>query len=153
APLCYMFHRLRTRSSFHSVLMVESNLSFGDVSYVHFCHRAYLKQYWPVAKGVSFRGALRWLDHLLPALLEPWAYQHVPRIVVPSHGLERELENEYAFTKGKIICIPNPIDRGRECSSEDFDRAAFRHDLGLAPEDVVLAFVALGHFERKGLPL
>jgi glycosyltransferase involved in cell wall biosynthesis len=34
-----------------------------------------------------------------------------------------------------------------------FDRAQFRRIHGLGPDDVVLVFMALGHFERKGLPL
>jgi glycosyltransferase involved in cell wall biosynthesis len=36
---------------------------------------------------------------------------------------------------------------------EDFDRAAFRTRLGITPDELALAFVALGHFEWKGLPL
>ena len=35
----------------------------------------------------------------------------------------------------------------------DFDRQAVRSAAGFAPDDLVLVFVALGHFERKGLPL
>jgi glycosyltransferase involved in cell wall biosynthesis len=36
---------------------------------------------------------------------------------------------------------------------QDFDRTAKRAELGLTDDDLALVFVALGHFERKGLPL
>ena len=153
APLRYWFHRLRTRLKFDLVLMVESNLTFGDVSYAHFCHRAYLSQHWQQAKGKGLRGLLRWLDHWLHALFEPWVYRRVRSIVVPSRGLERELASVYPFTKGKLLCIPNPVDIERMRSPSSFDRVAFRETLGLTADHLTLAFVALGHFERKGLPL
>jgi glycosyltransferase involved in cell wall biosynthesis len=35
----------------------------------------------------------------------------------------------------------------------EFDRPAFRHRLGVEDQDLMALFVALGQFERKGLPL
>jgi polysaccharide pyruvyl transferase WcaK-like protein len=133
--------------------MVESNLTFGDVSYAHFCHRTYLNQHWQQAKGNGLRGLLRWCDHWLRAQLEPWVYRRVRHIVVPSRGLERELASAYPFTQEKLMCIPNPVDLERMRPSNGFDRAAFRETLGLTADHRMLVFAALGHFERKGLPL
>lgn len=153
APLVYFLYRLRTGARFDLVQMVESNLSFGDVAYVHFCHRAYLKHHWKEAGARGLRGVLRFLDHWLHALVEPWVFRRVKRIVVPSQGIKRELEGTYPVTRGKITVIPNPVNLERIARPPGFDREGFRRKLGAGPEDVVLVFVALGHFEHKGLPL
>lgn len=153
APLVYFLYRLRTGARFDLVQMVESNLSFGDVAYVHFCHRAYLKHHWKEAGARGLRGVLRFLDHWLHALVEPWVFRRVKRIVVPSQGIKRELERTYPVTRGKITVIPNPVSLERMARPPEFDREDFRRKLEAGPEDVVLVFVALGHFERKGLPL
>jgi glycosyltransferase involved in cell wall biosynthesis len=152
APIYYWAHRLRHWVQFDVVQMVESNLLFGDISYAQFCHRAYLKYHWKETRPEGLRGVLRWLDHWLHALVEPWVYWRVPQVVVPSQGLARELINEYPWTRDKIHIVPNPVDFQRMRSPEEFDRDAFRQAMALKPEDVVLVFVALGHFERKGLP-
>jgi glycosyltransferase involved in cell wall biosynthesis len=153
APLAYLWYRLHTGARFDLVQMVESNLSFGDVSYAHFCHLAYLHRHWRSAGAKGLRGWLRWLDHWLHALMEPWTYRRVKRIVVPSQGLKRELEETYPFTRGKITVIHNPVDVERMRPPADFDREAFRAEHGVKPGETVLVFVALGQFERKGLPL
>jgi glycosyltransferase involved in cell wall biosynthesis len=153
APLAYLWYRLRTGACFDLAQMVESNLSFGDVSYAHFCHLAYLRRHWRNAGAKGLRGWLRWLDHWLHALVEPWTYRRVKRIVVPSQGLKWELEETYPFTRGKITVIYNPVDIERMRPSADFDREAFRTEHGVKPGETVLVFVALGHFERKGLSL
>jgi glycosyltransferase involved in cell wall biosynthesis len=153
APIVYWLHRLRTGARFDLVQMVESNLSFGRVSYVHFCHRAYLRRHWKAVGARGLRGWLRWLDHWLHALMEPWVYRRVKHLVVPSQGLKRELEETYPFVQGKVTVIPNPVDLERMRPPEGFAREDFRRAHGVGPEEVVLVFVALGHFERKGLPL
>ncbi|WP_198665505.1 glycosyltransferase family 4 protein [Thermus sediminis] len=153
APMVYWLHRLRTGDRFDLVQMVESNLSFGQVSYAQFCHRAYLERHWKQAGAKGLRGWLRWLDHWLHALLEPWVYRRVRHIVVASQGLKRELEETYPFIRGKVTVIPNPVDLDRMRPPEDFDREGFRRERGAGPGEVILVFVALGHFERKGLPL
>jgi glycosyltransferase involved in cell wall biosynthesis len=49
--------------------------------------------------------------------------------------------------------IANPIPTHKlECPAS-FNRDAFRNSLDLEPSDLVCVFCALGHFERKGLPL
>jgi len=153
APVVYWLHRLRTGARFDLVQIVESNLSFGEISSVHFCHRAYLERYWKQAGAKGLRGWLRWLDHWLHALVEPWVFRGARRMVVPSQGLKRELEETYPFVRGKVTVIPNPVDLDRMRPPGDFDRDGFRQERGVGPGEVVLVFVALGHFERKGLPL
>ena len=153
APFVYWVYCLRARVRFEVVQIVESNVAFGDVSYTHFCHRAYLRRGWVLARGKGLRAWLRWLDHWFHALTEPWVYRRVRRIVVPSQGLKRELEETYSFVRGKVTVIPNAVDLERLRAPEDFDRDSFRRGWGVGPHEVVLVFVALGHFERKGLPI
>ena len=52
-----------------------------------------------------------------------------------------------------MFLLPNPVDVDRMRMPADFDRDSARAAQGLIREDMVLLFVALGHFERKGLPL
>ena len=85
------------------------------------------------------------------ALNEPRIYRRVPHIVVPSAGLARELGREYPGASEKLELVPNAIDADRMRAPADFDRQR-RRTLGFAADDFVLVFVALGQFERKGLP-
>jgi glycosyltransferase involved in cell wall biosynthesis len=153
APLYYWWHRLRQGTRFDLVQIVGSDVSFGDVSHAQFCNRTYLVRHWKQSGARGLRKLFRWLDHWLRALAEPSAYRRARHIVVPSQGLARELRAEYPFAAGKIRILPNPVDIERMRRPHDFDRKSLRQQLGLAPEDVALAFVALGHYERKGLPL
>ena len=153
APVCYWWHRLWQWTRFDLIQIVESKLSFGDAAYVQFCHRAYLKHHWRESKAAGWRGLLRWLDYRLHALMEPVVYRRVKRIVVPSRGLARELRGEYPFVSDKIEVVPNPVDVERMQPAAGFDRDGFRRRLGVGRDDAALVFVALGHFERKGLPL
>ncbi len=153
APLYYWVHCLRNQVRFDSVLIVESNLSFGDISYAHFCHRAYLKKHWRKTDSAGLRRWLRWIFHKFQASVEPWSFHRVRHIVVPSQGLARELEQEYPYSKDKIRVFPNPVDTQRMRPPEASEREHFRQKFGLCVEDLVLVFVALGDFERKGLPL
>ena len=63
-----------------------------------------------------------------------------------------ELKKEYPFAADKVILLPNPVELERMKVPSDFDRAAFRAAHGVGADDLLLVFVALGHFERKGLP-
>jgi glycosyltransferase involved in cell wall biosynthesis len=153
APLYYLAHRWKRKSRFDLIQMVESNLSFGTISYAQFCHRNYLTAHWPVSRPSGLRRFLRWLDHKCHAILEPFVYRRVRRIVVPCSGLARELAAEYRFTENKVHILPNPVDSRRMKPPSDFDRTKHREEVGASGGDTVLVFVALGHFERKGLPL
>ncbi len=153
APLCYVWHCVRHRMRFDVVQVIESNLLFGDIAYSHFCHRTFLERHWKGIGAHGMRGALRWLDHRLRAMFEPWVYRRVARIVAPSYGLCRELTKAYPRDSAKIRVLANPVDLDSLRPPTNFDRHAFRENLGWTSEDIVLAFVALGHYERKGLPL
>ena len=153
APLYYCFFIFRNRIRFDQVFLTESTLSFGNISYVHFCHRCYLKHFWKYAGIRGIRKGFRWLNHWLHAIVEPLIFRRVKWIVVPSFGLKRELEEEYPFIQGKITVIPNPLDIEWIQHRQNFDREKFRHSLGLTLEDIMLVFIALGNFEHKGLPL
>jgi glycosyltransferase involved in cell wall biosynthesis len=153
APFCYWWHCFRQRVRFDFVQIIESNLLFGNIVYSHFCHRAFLQHHWNETRGGGLRGALRWLDHWLHARFEPWVYRRASWIVTPSCGLARELRSAYPRVGPKIRVLANPVDLKGLRQPEDFNRELFREQLGLTPPDVALAFLALGHYERKGLPL
>lgn len=154
-PVIFWWHCLRNRIRFDIVQSIESNSLLGGLVYAHFCHSAYLKTHWAATQPSGLRGAARWLDHKLHALLEPIVYRRGRKVVVPSHGLSRELTGHYGALVGhKTTVIANPIDvRRMQDKPVDFNRDVFRASLGLKPGDLGVIFIALGHFERKGLPL
>jgi glycosyltransferase involved in cell wall biosynthesis len=153
APLCYLVYRLRGGAKFDLVQALESNLSFGDLLYSHFCHRMYLKHHWSKSGAKGLRGWFRWLDHKLHAWMESFTYPRAKQVVVPSRGLARELRAEFPYIENKLTVLPNPISLQRLQMPDEFDRSAFRDNLGFEDQDLVALFVALGQFERKGLPL
>ncbi len=153
APLAYAWQYLRHGARFDLIQIVESNLLFGDVSYSQFCHRMYLRRYWSQSKGKGVRGFLRGVAHRVAAAMEPLVYRRVRKVVVPSTGLSRELACEYPVATSKLLVLPNPVDVGSLEPPEDAARRTIRTSLGLGADEVVLVFAALGHFERKGLPL
>lgn len=137
---------------------VETNFLFANVIHAQFCHQWFLTKHWkrcgvsgPGVPGV-LRGALRWLDHYLHALWEPLVYRRAKRIVVASQGLKRELSELYPYTRDKISVVSNPVDRETMARPVDFDRRAMRARCGAGDGEILLTFVALGQFERKGLP-
>jgi glycosyltransferase involved in cell wall biosynthesis len=152
APAIYAFRRLTGTASFDRVQFVEGNLLLGDTAYVHFCHRAYLVEHWAATRPRGLRRVARWLDHWFRELIEPLALRRASVIVVPSRGLARELARQYPWTREKITVLANAVDVDRFAAKRSFDRPGFRARLGLLADDVVLSFVALGAFERKGLP-
>lgn len=131
----------------------ENYCLFPQIAYVHFCHRAFLKLQGPSLLRGGLLGVGRFLDHFLRALLEKRVYARARFIVVPSGGLLAELVSTYPELDGKVRVIPNPIDVDRMNRPASFDSRAFRSSLGFSEEDTVFSFAALGHFERKGLPL
>ncbi len=151
APLLYLWTKLTTGRRFDLVQSVESNLSFGALVYAHFSHTTYLREHAPARRGL--RGKLRWLDNWLHARVEQLRYPAAGRLVAPSGGLADELKRDFPLDPGRVEVIPNPIAVGRMREPAGFDKLRFREELGFGPGDLVLAFAALGHFERKGLPM
>jgi glycosyltransferase involved in cell wall biosynthesis len=113
----------------------------------------YLKHHWSKSGARGLRGWFRWLDHQLHAWMESFTYPRASQVVVPSRGLARELKAEFPYIENKLTVLPNPISLDRLQMPADFDRWAFRHSMGIGDHDLVALFVALGQFERKGLPL
>jgi glycosyltransferase involved in cell wall biosynthesis len=153
APLCYLLYRLRGGAKPDLVQALESNLAFGDIRYSHFCHGMYLKHHWSKSGAKGLRGWFRWIDHQLHAWMENYTYPRAKQVVVPSRGLARELRAEFPYIENKLTVLPNPISLKRLQKPAEFDRQRFRHSLGIDDQDLVGLFVALGQFERKGLPL
>jgi glycosyltransferase involved in cell wall biosynthesis len=153
APLCYLWHRFRTKARFDLFQTVESYLLFGDIVYSHCCHRFFLRRHWRQSGATGLRGLARWMDHVLRAVAEPFVYRRASLVVVPSHGFARELVSTYPYISSKIRVLTNPVDLEAMQRPESFDRDGCRAELQLKPEHIVLAFVALGHYELKGLPL
>jgi glycosyltransferase involved in cell wall biosynthesis len=149
----YALHKLRTRQEFDLVQTVESNLSFGDLAYTHFCHTSYLNNHWQTGQSKGWRGLSNWLDHRLHAVLEGRIYRRVRQVLVPSRGLAKELGAEFPVAASKVRVLPNAVNVDALSAPSSFDRNAFREGLGINRLDVVFVFTALGHFERKGLPL
>ena len=154
APLLYLKYRMQHRLRFDLVEKMEVFTFVGSVAYIHFCYRTYLKRHWRSSRQPGLRGVLLSLDHASRAyLLEPLIYRRVKRLIVPSRGLARELEAAYPFVKPKLHLLPNSADYEHLANPPaEFDRDGLRARYGFSSSDVVLVFIALGQFERKGLP-
>lgn len=153
APVRYWWFRLRTGASFDLIQTAEGDVPFGDVCCAHFCFRGYLQNEWKRSRPQGLRRISHWLSYRLRAVAEPSVLRRADQIVVPSSGLQRELAKEYPSEAGKTHIIPSSVDTGEWRQPENFSRQDMRHSLGFGDEDVVLVFVALGSYERKGLPL
>ena len=155
APIVLFLHRRREHVTFDAVQSIESIMPSATILYSHFCHRAYLRDHWQATRPSGARRIARWLNHQLFSLMEPIVYRRAQQVVVPSRGLARELSAIYAgiLPKSGVQVIANPVNIARMRPEANFDRVGFRRDLGFQTGDLVLVFAALGHFERKGLPL
>ena len=154
APAIYLAHSLRHRVRFDAVHFHDVDLPFGDVAYANFCNRAYLDRPDADSPRDGLRPLVRWLEHRLRALIEPIVFRRVPRIVIPSIGILEELERYFGpEVAAKATIIPNFVPVEHLSRHADFDAAAIREELGWGPDDLVAVFVALGHYERKGLPI
>jgi glycosyltransferase involved in cell wall biosynthesis len=151
APVAYLLHRLRTHKRFDLVQSVESNLSFGDLIYSHFSHKTYLRR--GESSRRSLREFLRWADNLLHSWGERLRYRSPRLIVTPSAGLAEELVSDFGVSRRRLCVIPNPVRVTELRRPPEFDRESFRHSCGYLQGDLVYVFAALGHFERKGLPI
>lgn len=152
ARLALLRERARSAVQFAFVQAVESSIALPDLVNCHFCHGAYLRAA-PLQGTGGVQALLRRIDHHLRAATEPGVYRRCAHVVVPSHGLKREVEAEFPRLAGRVTVIGNPIDVAAWTPPAEFDRVGLRRGRGIADDDFVLVFVALGHFERKGLPL
>nr|WP_246338032.1 glycosyltransferase family 4 protein [Azospirillum oleiclasticum] len=152
APLALWWDRLRTGRRFDAVISVESNIPRADVVHAHFCHRAFIRgdRDW---SGPRLQSWARRIDHHLRSLTEPFTYGTCRSVVACSDGLRRELEETFPWLAGRVTVIANPLFLDRLARPAGHDSTADRARHGFGPGDLVLVFAALGHFERKGLPL
>jgi len=126
----------------------------ADICYAHFCHGAYVKTLWQERRWLDARFWSRMGTHLFNAWAERRAFAKAQVIVAPSQGLQRELMAHYGIDASRIEVLANPVDTGRfRRDAAGFDRGALRASHGLGADDIVLTFMALGDFERKGLGL
>jgi glycosyltransferase involved in cell wall biosynthesis len=131
---------------------VESCTYRQDLSYVHFCHRAFLRHHWRQARPAGLRRLSHYVNHRLRSAAERRSVRRASLIVVPSEALARELQAEHAIDPERVRVIPNPVAVARFDRPAEFRREEMRSALRAGPSDLLVAFVALGHYERKGLP-
>ncbi|MBV8898164.1 MAG: glycosyltransferase family 4 protein [Acidobacteriaceae bacterium] len=131
----------------------DGQFPFCDICYYHFSPRFFLSHRREIATSAARRFA-RTLTYSWYALLQPLALRRALKIVVPSHGLARELESTFpALTKNKIQVIPNPVDTAHFRRPADFEPATLRRQLGIPDDAFVLSFCALASFTAKGLKI
>lgn len=126
------------------VHVTEGAVRDADVSFAQFCHRSYLRGPWRTSRPDGVRRLVRWSDHKVRAWAEARTFVRARVIIVPSSGVGAEIAAEYPAVADRIREIPNPV---------DLDSLARPPASGSPAGSLRLCFVALGHFERKGLPL
>jgi len=123
----------------------------STISYPHFCHKAYLNTYWKLTHTKGIQRVLRKWNHLYQARMEKMTFYNSKVVVAPSHGLKRELISFYPELEKKIRVVANPVETAHFKKPHSFDRSDFRAGLNVYEKEIVVAFVALGDFARKGL--
>jgi glycosyltransferase involved in cell wall biosynthesis len=151
-PLHWLAWRLRGGRA-DCVQATQGQLPGAAICYAHFCHRRYLRQQWHQSSGAGLRRAARWAVHRFNATCEARALRRARWVVVPSRGLAREIAAEYPHAVAKLRVIANPVAIEHFARPDAFGRAAQRAELRLDDTQLVLGFMALGDFERKGLGL
>ncbi len=151
-PLHWLVWRLRGGRA-DCVQATQGQLPGAAICYAHFCHRRYLRHQWHQSSGAGVRRAARWAVHRFNAACEALALRRARWIVVPSRGLAREIAAEYPQAASKLRVIANPVAIEHFARPDTFDRAVRRAELGLGDMQLVLGFMALGDFARKGLGL
>ena len=151
--LAFGLQQLRGRR-FDVIQATDCAFPRADLFYAHFCHRAFLHEVWPQLGGErSARRLHAWAMHRTRSLLEALLVRQADVVVVPSDGLRRDFDRVYPGTARKTTVIRNTVDLAHFEAPPEFDVSSVRERMGARDGDVVFVFVALGHFERKGLPL
>lgn len=135
----------------HLIQSTQGQFLWPDVCYAHFCHRAYLQNQWKRSVSQGLRRAARWVNHVYNGFVERRAFDRAKRIVVPSHGLAKEIGLMYPAIAEKIEVIANPVDAQKLSCPPEFERVSVRNSLGFKGQHRVFSFLALGDFARKGL--
>lgn len=149
APVYFAFQRVRTK--FDQIIFTESRVPLAGIAYAHYCHGAYLKTKWKETSARGLRRFLRYLNHRSHAVGERLLYPRARKIVVPSRGLRKEIVAEYQVSEPTVIA--NPVDSEKMKYPDAFQRDSLRNEHGFDQDDLVMVFIALGDFERKGLDI
>jgi len=153
ASIAYRLLRLRG-TRFDLVQATDCSRLAADVCYAHLCHRAFLTEIWPQLRTRPTARTLHsWANHKARALIEARLVRHTRVIVVPSEGLKRDLARLYPEVAEKVTVIRNTVELAEYDQPHGFDRRDFRQRLQTGDRHTAFVFVALGHFERKGLPM
>ncbi len=135
------------------VQATQGQLVGAKVAYAHFCHRAYWQTMRHTPGPRDLRWGMRWLTHAFNAWREAKAFRQADAVVVPSLGLARELADQYGLGQDKVKVLANPVAIQEFKRPESFDRTAWRAKWGWHEGHLILSFMALGDFDRKGLGL
>jgi glycosyltransferase involved in cell wall biosynthesis len=154
AGACVSYARSKLGGRRFDLLHVtDASFPVGDICYAHFCHRGYLKEVWPrVRTRITPRVVNNWASHTVRAVIERGLVRRARVIVVPSAGLGRDFARIYPDVEDKVTVIPNTVDVAHFCQPDGFDRSEIRRRMETDDAHSAFVFVALGHFERKGLP-
>jgi glycosyltransferase involved in cell wall biosynthesis len=150
AWLAYLSRIVANRRQFDLVVASDGCIDFAPLAHVHFCNRFYCRHLLRFRDLLSMRGLTSALDHFARAMWEGRLYRRTQHVVVPSAGLRQELMDVYGAKADNVAVIANPVDL-EKYSPRPEERERLRKELGLTPTDFACVFVALGHFERKGL--
>jgi glycosyltransferase involved in cell wall biosynthesis len=136
-----------------AVQATQGQLPGAAICYAHFCHRSYLRHQWRNGAGSGLRRLSRSAVHRFNAACEALAMRRARWIVVPSRGLAREIAADYPTQRAKLRVIANPVDVEHFARPSQHQRDAMRRAQGFDARHIVVGFMALGDFERKGLGL
>ncbi len=142
---------LRVREKPRVRIAAEGAYPFCEIAHAQFCHRYFLKHHSDAIAGSWPRRMARMINYRWCAWLEGIAFRRARKIVVPSHGLAREIESTYPVASGKLVVIPSPLETESFRRPADFSRAAIHQRFGVPVKSFLLSFCALGGFTRKGL--
>ncbi len=154
APFVLWWYTIVKGEKFDLVQGVGGNFLFADLAYGHFCHRVYLNDHKDARPKEPVRRIYSWIYDSIVSMLEPFSYGNAKYIVTPSKGLAEELVKTFkGVSTEKTHVISNPISVKDLRPPENRKSLPKRAELGFKEEDMVMVFVAAGHFDRKGLPV
>lgn len=149
------------RPRFDKVVTTGGDCFHADAVYAHFCCAAWSRRLArePLLPGGGLRRRLANLHYRLflavAARTEGRIYRRGGEVIAVSQGTARELERFYGVAAGRIRVVPNAVDpRVRlDEAGRQAGRARVRAREGVAPNAVVVLFLAAGDWKRKGLGL
>jgi glycosyltransferase involved in cell wall biosynthesis len=150
ARIYWIWHLISKRMSFDFTVASDGCISGVGLAHVHFCHRFYVSNFLRLREIRTFRALAGSADHLIRSVWESLIYHRSRQIIVPSEGLRQELIQSYRVRPERVSVLSNPVDLDMYAPQAQ-ERSRVRLELGVSAGEFVCVFVALGHFERKGL--